>query len=147
MTEFLDQSDELQEKYSKLYSLLDVSEHIAFFTGAGISTAANIPGTHCYIFFLVFGPYISPLTYHRLHITAYISPLTYHRLHITAYISPLTYHRLHITAYISPLTYHRLHITAYISPLTYHRLHITAYISPLTYCYNMMYNFVAAKCY
>lgn len=43
MTEFLDQSDELQEKYSKLYSLLDVSEHIVFFTGAGISTAANIP--------------------------------------------------------------------------------------------------------
>ena len=44
MTEFLDEPDELEKKYYKLCSILQKSQNIVFFTGAGISTAAKIPG-------------------------------------------------------------------------------------------------------
>ena len=44
MTEFVDTPVELDQKYAKLFSLVDKSRYIVFFTGAGISTAANIPG-------------------------------------------------------------------------------------------------------
>lgn len=43
MTEFCDLPERLRAKYDLLFSLLDKSKSIAFFTGAGISTSANIP--------------------------------------------------------------------------------------------------------
>ena len=51
MAEFLDTEDELNEKYSELYKILDKSQNISFFTGAGISTAAKIPGNKFYCIF------------------------------------------------------------------------------------------------
>ena len=51
MNEFLDDCEQLNVKYSKLFKILDKSQNVSFFTGAGISTAANIPGekllNHC----------------------------------------------------------------------------------------------------
>jgi hypothetical protein len=52
MVEFTDQVDILQKKYNKLFLILEKCQHIVFFTGAGISTAANIPGMISLWFYL-----------------------------------------------------------------------------------------------
>ena len=43
MTEFIDPEEVLCGKYTELFELLGRSKNVVFFTGAGISTAANIP--------------------------------------------------------------------------------------------------------
>lgn len=43
MKEFTDSEEVLQKKYDRLFHIIKRSKNIVFFTGAGISTAANIP--------------------------------------------------------------------------------------------------------
>ena len=43
MSEFVDSDGQLNKKYRKLFKLIDDAKYVVFFTGAGISTAADIP--------------------------------------------------------------------------------------------------------
>ena len=44
MAEFYDSQDILKSKYGQLFEVVTKSTNMVFFTGAGISTAAKIPG-------------------------------------------------------------------------------------------------------
>ena len=44
MSEFSDPEDVLTKKYKTLFKIIGKCNNIVFFTGAGISTAADIPG-------------------------------------------------------------------------------------------------------
>lgn len=43
-TEFVDNDQLLNQKYGKVLSLIQNAGNVAFFTGAGVSTAGGIPG-------------------------------------------------------------------------------------------------------
>ena len=46
MTEFNDPEAVLKSKYKQLFEMINKSDVMVFFTGAGISTAAKIPGSY-----------------------------------------------------------------------------------------------------